>query len=276
MPVESTAERFRAITGPRQKTHFRIDFGKRGVGYTYIRKNACSLFKKLILATSSSARSDPYRDNHPMKFMGEYHRIAEHSLAKLEQHVAVLRDPIERVVSGYLSRFVMLLNGRSILVDNVENALSRPADEVSFEIFVQEYLARQDGDVDVHLVPQYAYLAPITYSHVLSLETLYEDAVIAFGDRRADRFFAQRVNSTEKFRADNGFDASQQTAKELMERHRQTKKFPSKDNFLTPDLEEQLRKLYRYDIDLWNHFQELRLQAGGGPVALDVPSLDLR
>ena len=92
----------------RLNPHFIIDV-MGGVGYTYIRKNACSVFKKMILQTSDSGDMDPNRFQNPSKFMGAYHRVSIKRMARLEQRIVVLRNPVERIISGYINQFLMHL-----------------------------------------------------------------------------------------------------------------------------------------------------------------------
>lgn len=271
MPANLASETVPAETIASKKRlnlHFRIDT-MGGVGYTYIRKNACSAFKRMILETSNAADKDPDRFDHPSKFMGRYHKLTPAQMAKQGMRIVVLRDPIERIISGYVNLFLMRLDRPMLTVHRaIEEFTSKPASAVNFEMFIRDYLAQ--GNVDEHYAPQEKHLAPLHYSHVLDTDNLYSDTVSIFGERLAKRYFARPRNSTAHLSQDHDPDAYRRTVGELFNAYKETGKLPTKEGFLTDQIREELEEIYKDDVEIWNRYQGIRADAGNIPVPIDA------
>src|SRR5688500_14430029 len=70
------------------------------VGYCYIRKNACSVFTRLILDLT------PGKGEKDIRFLSRHHRLDYDDLAECAHVVFVIRDPFERLVSGFVQQVV--------------------------------------------------------------------------------------------------------------------------------------------------------------------------
>ena len=99
--LRSTVDVFKS--GFRSGSHFRLP--DTSVAYSYIRKNACSSFTRFIL-----------KDVHANKFksnVSNYNKMVEVARMRTlkdflaQQHrIFVYRDPLQRIASLYLNKFV--------------------------------------------------------------------------------------------------------------------------------------------------------------------------
>lgn len=258
------------ISGRPLNSHFKIDV-EEGVGYTYIRKNACSAFKRLIVATSSATTGEPARGADMMPFMGKHHKISPSELGKLPTRIVVLRAPIQRVVSAYVNQFVMRLRKRSRDMHGaIGAALGKQPGQVTFEDFVFGYLPLGANRINNHFIPQTLHLAPIKYTHVLNQRHLFDDVRQIFGAEIADAFFAERINSTAELSDREDPHASKRTALEIFEELRHSGRLPSKASFLAPHISDALGTLYRQDVLLWQDYRRQRKLAGKQPVSMNM------
>jgi hypothetical protein len=156
------------------------------VAYCYIRKNACSAFRRMILEHSPHPKR---KDERPVFYMDRCHRLGYGDIAGCAHVIFVIRDPFERAVSGYLQQIVSRLDEPyPVLEDGVRGLTGRTRAELSFADFVEFYLGTEDfSRIDVHFMPQVAHLAPIRYSDVLLDKRLAEDAAQVFGPALAEQ-----------------------------------------------------------------------------------------
>lgn len=242
-----------------------------GVGYTYIRKNACSVFKKIIVETSEFAEKDPDLRKNPMAFMGKYHKVTPGNFSRLKLRIVVLRNPVERIVSGYISQFLMRLERPTPeMHGSIETLTSVPSSMMTFEIFVQNYLSHGPKKINAHFAHQYLHMAPVEYTDVLSFENLFSDAEYIFGKEVASKYFSRPINATYKFTNMKDPKASQRTAKYLMEHFQETRSLPEKSCFLTPKITNALNEIYHFDLDLYKKYEKKRTRQGNRPVSLKM------
>lgn len=257
------------------QNHFRIDVNG-GVGYCYIRKNACSSFRRFIVETSSLAEREQVQPDgrDRMRFMVEHHKMRRHELEALPALIVVLRDPLERVVSGFLNQFVMRIGKRSTdLHRSIEDAVENTSESVTFNEFVNSYLACRPWEhVDRHFWPQVRYLAPVTYTHVLSQGTLAEDTERVFGSDASKRYFETRLNSTQGIERTQWYGAEDLAAGTLVRRFRKKKPLPRERDFLSGQGHTVLNRIYGDDVAVFEAYQRVRSQ-GRWPVRLDGAGL---
>ncbi|MDY6895734.1 MAG: sulfotransferase family 2 domain-containing protein [Thermotogota bacterium] len=249
--------------------HFRIDiYG--GVGYCYIRKNACSVFKKMIVDTSMKKTMDVNKDQR-MRYMGKYHRVTIRELQQMDITLVVLREPLERIVSAFLNQFVMRLNRKSPeMHDSIEEKLQIPAEEITFEAIVKSYLTQRN--INNHFWPQYDHLAPIVYTHACRIESLWEDIFYTLGKDIADQYFRKPINSTSEIKRIDFPDAYQMSSKNLFDNWYNNRVLPTKENFLVPAIRNSLLSIYEKDVALWESYLSARKVKGKQPPSLDMRS----
>ena len=162
---------------------------------------------------------------------------------------AVLRDPLERVVSAYLDRFVhhrltpgaMQLNADIL---GLVQGLEQPDHEtgISFGQFVRYLLAQDPYDLDPHWRPQYTFLQGIP--HLTRLYRLEQPA--AFEEEIGKRFGLAAALGAQ------GVDVGAtvlEGAQDLLPTELQAQPTLNHRSFLAGDLLGELEGFYRQDIE---------------------------
>jgi len=243
------------------------------VAYCYIRKNACSAFRRMILEHSPHPKR---KDERPVFYMDRCHRLGYGDIAGCDHVIFVIRDPFERAVSGYLQQVVSRLDEPyPVLEDGVRGLTGRTRAELSFADFVEFYLGTEDfSRIDVHFMPQVAHLAPIRYSDVLLDKRLAEDAAQVFGPALAEQYFRRPVNSMAHLARQADPDAWKAPAGELHRRFRASGVLPARDDLLTPALRERLAGIYATDMALFARYMSARADDPSRAPALDMRGHD--
>ena len=251
------------------KGHYVFEHATGPVGYCYIRKNACSAFKRLIAETSPHPR-EPGKIT--LTFLGRYHYLDYARAATCRHVIFVIRDPLERIVSGYLNQVVMRLHEPyPVLADSIEAVTGRTRGELSFKDFIDRYLETRDFTaINVHYTPQIAHLAPLRYT-VMQDKTLAADAAQVLGPALAAEYFARPLNASSAIAPRAEPDAWSLPAAELRRRLDETQTMPRKADLLTPEIIAQLGAIYRDDVALFARYQARR---AADPKT--VPTLDMR
>lgn len=233
--------------------HFKFSVNGKQYVYCYMRKNACSSWKRFITRESPfSSELSSYET--PMKFLGKYHKIFdEERIKKIPSRIVVLRDPMDRVVSGFLNQYVRNLDRPTVLHDMVSDKTGIRKEKVSFLDFVSFYLMEtKDLDLEVHFIPQYCHMNDaIEYNKVWKTDDLYEEAKREFGEVLAGRYFKSKVNDT----AYHGINinASEVASEDLFTSYASSGSFPDKGDFLTLEVEELVSNKYSRDISIINN-----------------------
>jgi len=252
----------------RLEGHYVFDLDDGPIGYCYIRKNACSVFKRLIAGTS------PHRPQGriTLQFLNRCHRLDYDQVPACRHVVFVIRDPLERIVSGYLNQVVMRLHQPyPVLAESIQAVTGRSRGELSFKDFIDRYLETRDfSRINVHYLPQVAHLAPLRYT-VLEDKTLASDAAQVFGPAIAAEYFARPINASSAIAVRHEPEAWSLPAAELRRRLDETASMPRKADLLTPETIAQLGAIYRDDVALFARYRALR---AADPAK--VPTLDLR
>jgi hypothetical protein len=156
--------------------HFRLPIGGKRVVYAYIRKNACSAFKRAA-GLPSSAHVGQLVENFRW-------RLWQPSDAA----IFVYRDPVERLVSLYRNK-ILDGDGNSDILHSYESIMNE--EPSSFERFVEFAVL----EADPHCIPQYRHLKPIRYTHAIAIDRLHEIMTSIVGEEAAEPF-RHKVNSS--------------------------------------------------------------------------------
>ncbi len=243
------------------------------VAYCYIRKNACSAFRRMIIEHSLHPKRD---DERPVFYMDRCHRLGYGDLDACAHAIFVIRDPYERIVSGYLQQVVSRLDEPyPVLAQSVREIAGRDRAGLSFADFVELYLGAGDfSRIDVHFMPQVAHLAPIRYSDVLWDRHLAEDAAQVFGPALAEEYFRRPVNAMAHLARHADPDAWKTPAGELHRRFTASGALPARDDLLTPALRERLAAIYAADLALFERYLSARAADPSRAPALDMRDHD--
>jgi len=230
--------------------HFIIKINGVEYVYVYIRKNACSAWKK-VFAAESEHRSELNKSLPPLEFMNKFHRASTiDKVMAVENRIVILRDPMIRVYSAFINQIVMRMNRQYALHNVVQTACGKPIGQITFDEFVDEYLLKTDtGKLDGHFRPQNLSLLPIEYKNTWDLSKLYQEVETLVGKDFADRYFLTKVNSTEKMKK-IPMEASGLTVRKMFNIWNNREVFPNFESLINIDCREKLSRIYADDIKL--------------------------
>ncbi len=234
--------------------HFRISVRGVRVAYAYIRKNACSAWKQVFAHESRHAhRAQEYEDL--LTFMGDFHKVRRLDvLEATPNRVLILRDPVDRAISGFLNQYVMRLERQFVLHELVTAATGEPAESMTFRQFVHTYLAGvEPSQLEGHFLPQALSAAPMRYTHVWDIKRLHGKAALLLTRAVADRYFKRPINATQNIdRVDD--PAADAPVSALFQRWKADGVLPSADALLDDDLTATLRRVYAGDDALRTNY----------------------
>ncbi|WP_334059914.1 sulfotransferase family 2 domain-containing protein [Alteromonas sp. S005] len=227
------------------------------IAYTYIRKNACSSFKKFFSHFSHGCFSEYKTD---LAALNQLH--VESSLDKLSScdfRIFVFRDPIDRAISVYKNKFIQNTGNKDIF-QSYEKITGRDAFKASFEEFISLYIMNQqvsERELDPHLYSQHLHLRDINYNAVIPMNSLYDSMQLVVGAALAQKFFEKPVNaSTSNIESERERNVVTQSAEELNQIFKSEKRIPKSALFRTPTIEEQLKAFYVTDYELINSLKD--------------------
>nr|WP_283254962.1 sulfotransferase family 2 domain-containing protein [Marivita sp. GX14005] len=176
------------------RNHFALEIEGRRIGYCYIRKNACSSFKKLFL-DHSPHRSRIQQNERPIDFIRRFHRLPVEELFRCDDLIFVYRDPVARVLSMFRNKFIAR-NGATDILAGFRRITGRDPERASFQSFVEAYLGQDPGYLDRHVQPQRMHLQRVVYTHAIPIDGLHGAMSALLGAPLADRYFLKPVNRT--------------------------------------------------------------------------------
>ena len=222
--------------------------GKR-ILYTYIRKNACSSFKRYMyfrLTDPSGVGLAKYRELKidPKGF----------DLSDLDVSIFVYRDPVDRVISTFVNKFVEG-RGASDIYARMHIADDDAVKKHTFGGFVNYVMSTRDfRELDPHLWPQAAHLIEIEYTHPISMDRLHEQMSQFLAPGSADAFSGRANASGGNGQLFEG-DLSTATVADIQGLISDGKRV-SKTNFRTAQLVEALEARYEQDVAMIKRIQE--------------------
>ncbi len=189
-------------------THFQFRIGDRRMVYCRIRKNGCSSFQNFIVSTSphqTVPRSVGFR------FLRQYHSVpSQAAIENADCRILVYRNPVERMRSLYLNKFVQKKDAVDIL-KSYRTVTGREPDKASFDEFVFEYVSRIGRvQLDPHVWPQNWHLSNVLYDRVFPLSNLHAEMTRIIGARQAKRFFSRKLNPSRAVEIDISDDTRSQ------------------------------------------------------------------
>ena len=230
--------------------HFIIKINGVEYVYVYIRKNACSAWKRVFVAESEH-RSEVHNSITPLEFMKKFHRVSTiDKVMAVEDRIVILRDPIVRVYSAFINQIVMRLNRQYGLHKAVQTACAKPIGKVTFSEFTNEYLLKTNvHELDGHFKPQSLSLLPIEYNHKWNLSKLHQEVARVIGRDFADKHFLNKVNSTSEI-SKVPMDSKEKTIRQLFNILNERGLFPDMASLINSECDARLKILYAQDINL--------------------------
>ena len=235
------------------KAHFRLSLGGQMLIYAYIRKNACSAFKKLFLG--ESAHRKRYTGTNRVRFLNEYHSTrGMTAIPKDARTMLVLRNPYDRLVSLYLNKFVVR-RGYKDIFNSYRRLTGGDPTNVTFLEFLTKYVGESPfAELDPHVLPQTRHLAAIPYNSPVRFEHLFDDLAKVIGQQYADTYFKKKTNNTSyQSTVSEGvapefetFDFQTGSAR-LVEMHQKTGTVPAPSCFYCEELSQLIERRYQED-----------------------------
>lgn len=188
----------------RLNNHFIFECEGKKYCFVNIRKNACSSFRRFIHKVDPRGPEDS--DLAFRHFRVHYAAADLSEVVSCDERIVILRDPIQRLVSAYVNKFVARVGNEDIF-NNYRGTTGKDPEQATIDDFV-DYVCAAAGKLDAHVVPQSQQLMPLEYTSVFLMKNLPAAAVQLFGDSLGQHF-AKRVNSTPpKFERPTLSDAS--------------------------------------------------------------------
>lgn len=227
--------------------------------YCPIAKNACTLFKNVLVKISnyqenyekSGLTIHEYIDKNRKNFILNQFVYLEHSdYFKF----IILRDPFKRIVSTYGDKFVKRIQDPHAVpvITEVYQHLGLKLDfelSITFSQFVDYLLRTEDHDLDSHWRPQSIYFAPglVKFDYVGQFERL--DPIIKHIEHKLDikidsAVSKHRINYGNVKRDRKYYDWYPHQLNQL-------DYFPESSEFYTPELESKIANKYAQDIAIY-------------------------
>lgn len=230
------------------RNHFALDVRGKRLGYCYVRKNACSSFKKMFLDLSLHS-ADYHHDERPIDFMRRHHRMNEKDFAHCDHIIFVYRDPIKRTLSMFRNKFIACTGATDIHANFTKLEGIDPA-EVSFRYFVEHYLLRRFSQLDRHVSPQSVHLRRAIYTDVIDVSELHKRMCDILGNDIGDTYFRRPVNQTSHVQDVHLDGAADMSIGELRQLYADNETMPDDASFLVPDLRDKIKARYFADYDV--------------------------
>ena len=251
------------------RNHYYID-SIRSKCCVYIRKNASTIFKKIIIDLASSKIKALSLSPTQMMFKSGYVSLENARLCR--ERVFVLRDPTERVISGFLNRFIMKVPTASKegVGKSIHSICGRDPLSITFSSFVSDYLSSGLSKVDNHFATVVSHLGPFNYTKVMLDKFLYDDAKFIFGDETADKHFFIKRNATNKCITADLKNAFNIPASELFLMYQSSGVLPTKESLMDSSVVAAIKDLYSADYDIYTDYISRRSKNGNLPVNIDM------
>lgn len=230
------------------RNHFALDVGGKRMGYCYVRKNACSSFKKMFL-DKSPHRADHHPDERPIDFMRQHHRMNDKEFADCDHIIFVYRDPIKRTLSMFRNKFIACTGATDIHANFMQLEGFDPA-HVSFRYFVEHYMQRRFSQLDRHVLPQSVHLRRAIYTDFIDIPDLYPRMCDILGKDIGDTYFQRPVNQTSHVQHIQLDEAAEMPIGDLRQLFADTGSMPDDASFLEPDLRDKIKARYFADYDV--------------------------
>ena len=240
-------DRFRP-SGRRLRSHFLFEVNGSTVAYCYIRKNACSAFKRMILDQAGYTG----QWNGAISYLtSNFAAPSVQAVRAARWRVFVYRDPFERMASLFRNKMIMQ-EGAGDFLNDFKRVTGFDPGDATFEQFVHFYLAR--GPHDPHALSQAAHLLPVSYNICSTMDSLRDDMTQVVGDELAARYFVRPVNqSSASLFEEPSFEVP---VRVLRQRYAETGELPGSAALDSTEVRSAVLRLYRVDYSLASRYEK--------------------
>ncbi|KJZ18500.1 sulfotransferase family 2 domain-containing protein [Loktanella sp. S4079] len=251
-PLQTKWDRLRG----QGRNHFALRVNDRLLGYCYIRKNACSSFKRMFLDLSP-AQADRRPDERPIDFMRRHHVMHEADFDQCDHLIVVYRDPVERIMSMFRNKFIAV-NGAEDIHRNFVALEGREPVNASFRYFVERYLQRDFKRLDRHVQPQSVHLRRAVYTDVIPVKGLYDHMINVVGPELAGQYFKRPVNRTSDVKLVDFPGAADMPIRDIRQEYAVHGHMPDDASLLSLSLRQTLEQRYAVDYAMIADFKGRR------------------
>jgi hypothetical protein len=241
---------------------FKFDSTK--VIYCPIPKNSSTFFKARLIKANGDLQAQQespfplhaYLRKRSQYWVHDLHLLQDPSYFKF----AIVRDPLDRVVSAYLNKFVAARRHHPIQVQSIQayrdlvDASIDPELSLTFRQFVRLICKQNDADLDKHWRPQKTFLQGqeefLDWS--VPLDRLQDFLPVLEAHLGQTIVRSRPDNSTPYTKSGLAEDVTRLSPRRL----RNLRLQPDKEEFLLPELKERLRQRYFQDIELLDRSRE--------------------
>jgi len=234
--------------------------------YCSIPKNACTLFKSMMVENSNDVNEFDIKRENVHEYLlrkGKQADVYNYNLSSINHSdyfkFVILRNPFNRIVSAYLDKFAKRPKPQQFAADMIKEIQTSQGEKfdlhksISFSQFINYLVSKKDKELNDHWRPQTFFLKDVIFDYYGNFENL--EKVIEYLELK----FAIKVNQyvaianitnhqTEYGNINDNLDFSNMYPNEL----RQLKYMPLSDLIFTDELREKFAYRYRQDIALYN------------------------
>ena len=225
--------------------------------YCSIPKNACTLFKNIIVENSKYKQEYERSQQNIHQFIISKRGTVDNLLSSLSASdyfkLVVLRNPFARLASGYLDKIAKHLQPESFAIEvikDVQQHLGLEIDlqkSITFEQFIQYLARKQDCELNDHWKPQDNFVAGVQFDFIGQFENLNRTIDILQNNYniRIQKQGSEHATKYQQFAEDISFHTLY--PQEL----RDLSGMPTAKQIYSPELETIVRQRYAKDIKLY-------------------------
>lgn len=233
------------------------------VVYCAIPKNGCTFFKSVMLEYMDSIDNYNELGDHIHSYICNNFTLGcredEHSLKDIYKEndyfcFTILRNPLSRLVSGYLSKFMSKHPSERYqkVIDEVyqsEGLSDNTKQSITFSQFVHHLTRTEDYNLDPHWRPQHTFLGEdkIKFDFIGRLEDMETVAQVLSKKTNIDISGKLERNKTDY----KNFALEEKFHDYYPYQLRKLEQFPKTSHFYTPELEAIVRVRYAKDIEMY-------------------------
>lgn len=230
--------------------------------YCSIPKNACTLFKTMMIESSGLREEFEASGDSVHVFLNKRIKKIISAAYLLEClgsadyfKFTVLRNPFDRLVSGYLDKLAKHIVPEAFAQDvilSVQRQLDKPIDierSITFSQFVDYLVRTPDIQLNDHWRPQFSFIGSVGFDFIGQFEAM--DDVISVLENKFPISIQQQVSK--HLTSYGTFDDSLELHNLYPSDLRALGKMPYSSQLFTRELRSTIQSRYRQDIEVYKH-----------------------